>query len=144
MAKQLPHVALANLLAHETVGKERMGSAGAMEGLLRSAKDLGRVLALAWLAGREETEAWLPRWSAGLAACFPDRRSELAKRAGAGLRELLDNSSALEEARITADIGLLSGRKITGEMLKATGERLFQDVLGPLAEMADQPANPTS
>jgi hypothetical protein len=51
-------MALANLLSHPMVGNERIQS-GPMQGFLRSAKDLGRVLALARLAGRDETETWV-------------------------------------------------------------------------------------
>ena len=48
-------MALANLLAHPQIGTDRIES-GTMLGLLRAAKDLGRVIALARLAGRIETE----------------------------------------------------------------------------------------
>jgi hypothetical protein len=48
-------MAAANLLSHKELGTARM--TGAIEGrsLLRSAKDLGRVLSLAWLAGPDQT-----------------------------------------------------------------------------------------
>lgn len=122
-------MALANLLSHPSVGRERMGESR----LLRSAKDLGRVLALAWLSGREATEAWLDDWVPAIRTCFPKRWPVLAKGAGKGLRQLLETPSALEEARITADIGLLSGRGVTAENLRAVGRQLLEDVIRPFS-----------
>jgi hypothetical protein len=49
-------MALSNLLAHHEIGISRI-DAGETAGVLRSAKDLGRVISLAHLAGREATEA---------------------------------------------------------------------------------------
>jgi hypothetical protein len=129
-------MALANLLAHPMVGPERMESGGPMHDLLRSAKDLGRVLALAWLAGRDQAAGWLPRWREGLRQCFSERWQALAVRAGDGLRDLLRNDSALEEAQRTTEVGLLNGKGVTVEMLQATAQRLFVDVINPLAQEA--------
>ena len=128
-------MALANLLSHPRVGSNRIES-GPMQGLLRSAKDLGRVIALARLAGREETELWPKTWLEALKDCFPEEWKNLAARVGDGLRELLDDDNALEDARKTTDVGLLSGMGVMAEMLKASGERLFLDVIDPLADMA--------
>jgi hypothetical protein len=126
-----PMMALANLLSHPQVGTERIQS-GTMKDTLRSAKDLGRVLALAWLAGREETTRWLGLWQTGLQQCFPDDWRELARNSGRGLQELLADAAALEEARRTTDLGLLNGKGVTSEMLRITGERLLQDLIEPL------------
>ena len=128
-------MALANLLSHPAVGNERIQS-GTMQGTLRSAKDLGRVLALARLARRDETEKWVELWSTGLKDRFPNEWKELAAHAGDGLRELLEDVAALEEARQTTEVGLLNGMGVTAEMLKATGERLLQDVIEPLSQQA--------
>jgi len=125
-------MALANLLAHPTVGTDRIES-GPMLGLLRAAKDLGRVIALARLAGREATEQWLTEWRSALEQCFPENWSELAVRAGDGLRELLGDENALEDARKTTDVGLLSGQNVNSGMLRANAERLFVDVIDPLS-----------
>jgi hypothetical protein len=124
-------MALANLLSHRQIGTERIQT-GELKGCLRSAKDLGRVLALAWLAGRDETEKWLPLWSKALRSRYPDECKELRGLVGAGLRELLADQDALEDAQKTTDLGLLSGMAVTAVMLKATGERLLQDVVEPL------------
>ena len=81
-------MALANLLSHPEIGTARIES-GPMAGLLRAAKDLGRVIALARLAGRDEAERWLASWRAALELCFPDDWKKLAVRLGDGLKELL-------------------------------------------------------
>jgi len=129
-------MALSNLLAHPEIGTSRIES-GEMSGVLRSAKDLGRVLSLAHLAGREATEAWVAEWQDSLQYCFPYTWRELAQRAGAGLRALLDAPDALEEARGTVDIGLLHGLNVTEEQLIIIGERLLADAI-ELLEHAGQ------
>lgn len=131
-----PMMALANLLSHPRVGPERMSAPVEGLRLRRSAKDLGRVLALAWLAGREETARWTADWEGGLRACFPRRWRALARGASSGLRELLDDGPALEEARVTTEVGLLSGRGVTARGLRATGLRLLADALDPLSAAA--------
>jgi hypothetical protein len=127
-------MALANLLSHPTLGSVRIES-GNMIGVLRSAKDLGRVLALAHLTEREETEKWPFLWLAALQECFPKEWRTLAARAGDGLKELLADEDVLEEARRTMADGLLEGMNLSSSNLKATGRRIFVDVLDPLGEM---------
>ncbi len=127
-------MALANLLSHPDIGTARIES-GPMAGLLRAAKDLARVIALARLAGRDEAEQWLPQWRAALELCFPDDWKNLALRLGDGLKELLGDENALEDACKTTDVGLLSGMGVTTTMLRASGERLRMDVIDPLADM---------
>jgi hypothetical protein len=107
-----------------------------MQGLLRSAKDLGRVIALARLTGRDETEAWQETWLEALKECFSEEWKGLAGRVGDGLRELLGDDDALEDARQSTDVGLLSGMAVDAGMLKASGERLLLDVIDPLADVA--------
>lgn len=127
-------MALANLLSHPRVGDQRMSAPLAGERILRSAKDLGRVLALAWLSGRATTEKWLEDWVQALRRTFPKAWRALARTAGSGLQDLLDKPEALEEARITTDMGLLSGRGVTAANLEAVGRQLMSDLLRPLAE----------
>jgi hypothetical protein len=122
-------MALANLLSHPKIGKQPIGDTK----IRRSAKDLGRVLALAWLSGRDGTEAWLRDWQPAIRHCFPKRWRQLSKGTGSGLQELLDTPAALEEARITADIGLLNGRGVSAENLRAVGRQLVEDVLRPFS-----------
>ncbi len=127
-----PMMALANLLSHPTVGAEQIQS-GTMQGIRRATKDLGRVLTLARLAGREQSETWLDLWPAALKECFPSDWRSLATHAGDGLKELLADPAALDEACQTTEIGLLNGLGVTAENLRATGERLVLDLLEPLA-----------
>jgi hypothetical protein len=127
-----PLMALANLLSHPTLGTARME--GEIEGrkILRSAKDLGRVLALAWLEPND-LETWLPIWRNALQTCFRDDSAALAASAGSGLRSLLADDAALEEAHFTTSVGLLRGHSVTTERLRIAGERLLIDVIDPIA-----------
>jgi hypothetical protein len=123
---------LANLLAHPRLGTATMSEPIGGRVLLRSAKDLGRVLALAWLTGRDGTETWTPSWEEALRGRFGAEAGTLAEVAGYGLRELLDDGDALEQARHAVDVGLLAGKDITVDQLRASGQRLLADVLVPL------------
>jgi len=125
-------MALANLLSHPEVGTTRIIDTQ----VLRSAKDLGRAIALAWLAGPDAVDGWAKRWQFALMECFPDRWRQLAQRVGDGLRELLEDRGAMREAWITCDDGLLNGKGVTVEQLRLTAERLTVDVIDPLAELA--------
>lgn len=124
-------MALANLLSHPEIGHARIET-GAMAGVLRSAKDLGRVIALARLETRDKTESWIELWRHAIEECFPTQHKELLSSLGRGLEELLMDANAMEDARKTTDIGLLSGMDATVEMLSATGRRLLADVIEPL------------
>ena len=129
-------MALGNLLSHPSVGAERMSSPYGGMLVKRAVKDLGRVIALAWLSGDAAVDAWCASWESGLVASFPNRWRELARNAGSGLRDLLDDPVDLDEARHTCDIGLLAERAVTTEQLHAFGERLMVDAVEPLAERA--------
>jgi hypothetical protein len=130
-------MALANLLSHPVITELKMES-GDFGGIPRCAKDLGRVLALARLARREETENWPIRWRAAMQASFPRSWREHALRTRNGLRELLADDSLLEQARVTTDHGLLSGMSIDIDALRGIGERLIADAIQPFEEIASQ------
>ena len=123
-------MALSNLLSHAPLSEDRIES-GEFTGVRRCAKDLGRVLALAYLAGRDATEEWSSRWRAALKRSFPQTWGEHARRAGEGLRDLLNDEDLLEEARITTEAGLLSGIGLGVVALRAVGERLLVDAIEP-------------
>ena len=129
-------MALSNLLAHPRVGSDRISAPlAAGRCPLRSAKDLGRVLALAHLAGRAATEEWPALWDAALRAKYlPSEVSELGEHAGDGLRELLSNAAAFDDAHFSVDVGLLSGHRVTSTQLRVVAERLIVDALDPLRE----------
>ncbi len=132
-------MALANLLAHPRLGEEPIEATG----MRRSAKDLGRVLVLAWLEERKGAEAWKDVWLPALQRCFASTWRDLALALGGGLKELLGHDQALEEARSMADIGLLSGLNVSAEMLRITGQRRLQDVIEPLESQArSEPQSP--
>jgi hypothetical protein len=129
-------MALANLLHHPRVGPEKIGKTEDK----RSNKDLGRVIALAWLSAEKDPdilEAWPPRWEAALRKRFPEWR-DLALRAGDGLRELLDEQHKLDldQATRICNLSLLRGRDLGAEHLRATGKRLLLEVLDPLQNAA--------
>jgi hypothetical protein len=126
-------MALSNLLSHRELGTTLISQPIGGRALLRSAKDLGRVLALAYLAGRAETETWPERWEEALRHHFPKEYREIAARAGQGLRELLEDHAAMEQALHAVGINLLSGLGLTIDHLDATARRLMVDAIEPLA-----------
>ena len=86
-------MALANLLHHPAIRLEMIHGTTDK----RSNKDLGRVLALAWLANaRDERtmDAWSENWQAALKKRFPEDWRDLAAHAGDGLRALLPRGFA--------------------------------------------------
>jgi hypothetical protein len=127
-------MALSNLLSHRAVDDVEIES-GEFRGLRRCAKDLGRVLALAYLAGRDEAEQWVDRWREGLTRSFPRSWREHARRAGAGLREMLADDAVMEQARKTTDAGLLSGMGVDVVALRGVGERLLVDAVEALEQI---------
>lgn len=124
-------MALANLLSHRELRHHVMS--GPIGGRLveRYAKDLGRVLALARLASREDVEAWAPRWLFALQACFPTRWPELAVSVGAGLRALLEDA-AFEEAWHCCNVGLLANMGVTETQLRAIARQVIADAIEPV------------
>ena len=133
-------MALANLLSHQELGHARIESDGEMYGFLRSAKDLGRVVALAWLTGSDAGEAWLPEWVAALNECFPVTGAAAAARAGDGLQALLVDRGALDEAYRTTQLSLLKGLGVTPESFAVTAQRLLQDAIDLLPQQIRRPA----
>ena len=134
-------MALANLLHHPAIGQETMS--GLIEGrqIKRSNKDLGRVLALAYLAMEQNEDAlidWPMQWAEALKRRFRGDWQALAARAGSGLRQLLESPSDLAEAGHTCASGLLASRRLTPQQLRIAGLRLLQDALVPLEAMARQ------
>lgn len=128
-----PLMALANLLSHPRVGTAVMRKPIGGKTILRSAKDLGRVLALARLH-EGDLEEWLPIWEAALLRHFATDQRNLAAHAGDGLRELLEDDNALEQAHHTTNVSLLRGLDMTPERLRIIGEQVLQFIIDPLAE----------
>lgn len=126
-------MALANMLSHPEIGTATMSEPIGGRMLRRSAKDLGRVLGLAWLSDPDEIETWPDRWEPALREIFPTECDQLARAAGSGLRALLDDEDVLDEARHALNVGLLAGRNPTNEQLKAIGKQLIGYAIDPLA-----------
>ena len=128
-------MALANLLHHPRVGPDLIAGTD----WKRSNKDLGRVLALAWLTTARDEDAllsWPARWQAALEKRFPGDWRELAAAAGDGLQALIDSPANLAQATVICNLSLLAGRDLDERKLRATGLRLQQDAVAPLKAVA--------
>lgn len=128
---------LGNLLSHPVIGDETMSMSFADRTIKRSNKDLGRAVALARLAGDEEVAKWPKRWEEALRKCYPGEWRELARSAGQGLRRLLESEDELDEALHSCNVGLLASQPLMPEQLRASGERLIEDAIVPLASRAE-------
>ncbi len=129
-------MALANLLEHQRIKPDLMSEPIAGRKCKRSNKDLGRVLAIAWLAGPDSVEKWPTLWESALLACFANEWKSMAARVGDGLRELLASGDDLEEAHGTCVNGLLVRQNLSVEQLLATGRRVLHDAVEPLQKSA--------
>ena len=132
-------MALANMLHHPKIGPELITGTTTK----RSNKDLGRVLALAWLTaeqdrrnGTEELDAWAERMADALRARFPGRAKQLAQSAGSGLRELMASDGDRDEALSICNKGLFASMEVGRDAFSATGRRVIQQVVEPLVEAA--------
>lgn len=128
-------MALANMLQHPVIGNEKMSGLIESREIKRANKDLGRVLALAWLSGAERVEKWPKEWVGALTSRFADSWRTLAARAGDGIRALIASPEDLEQATFTCKNGLLAARQISEEQMKIAAERLIQDAIEPLEEI---------
>ncbi len=132
-------MALANLLHHPEMADTLITGTD----YRRSNKDLGRVLALAYLTvqrdrrdGTEEFDAWAGRMWIALQDKFGDLAAQLAAQAGAGLRAVLESPADLDQALRIANLGLLASLDVSVEAFRATGARVLADVIEELEAMA--------
>ena len=129
-------MALANLLHHPQIGNELITGSDSWK---RSNKDLGRVLALAWLSNDLDSEAlvgWPARWRTALEKRFPGEWQDLAVRSGNGLRALLDRLPDLQQATYISNLSLLAGLGLDTEALRATDRRVLHEAIAPLETAA--------
>ena len=134
-------MALANLLHHPAIGEEPMSGLIGGRRIKRSNKDLGRVLALAYLAEARKEDSlleWSQVWAAALQSRFPTIWRDLIPKVGNGLRQLVqpENEADLDEARHTCEYGLLVSQAPSLKLLEVTGKRLLQDAIEPLEKLA--------
>ena len=64
--------------------------------------------------------------------CFPARWPTVTTALGSGLQELLDDQNAMEEARVTTDIGLLTCMDVSNGQPQAIARRLLAKVVALL------------
>ena len=134
-------MALANLLHHPVIGPESMSGSIGGRSIKRSNKDLGRVLALSYLAEAREADTlleWEPAWSAALREHFPQTWPKFAAVCGDGLRALLSSPSDMEEAHHSCSAGLVASLQLTEMQLRVAGERLLTDAIEPLEKLSKQ------
>ena len=129
-------MALSNLLHHPRIGPELINGSDSWK---RSNKDLGRVLALAWLALDREPEAlsdWPDCWRVALEKRFPDEWRKLASNCGSGLRALVQSSIELRQATQICNLSLLAGKDVDAAALRSTALRVIGDAISPLEKAA--------
>lgn len=135
-------MALANMLEHADIRPETMsGRIGGRE-IKRSNKDLGRVLAIAYLAEIRDEDAlmkWPEVWFSALRSTFGEDFRDRASRAGTGIRTLISPSHVedLDEAHHTCVYGLLASNPPARDQLRMAGERLLVDAIEPLQVLAE-------
>jgi len=135
-------MALCNLLHHPTIGPVIMKEEIYGRSVKRSNKDLGRVLALAYLTNERDPDAlleWADKWRSALIEKFPSDAAELMMRAGSGIRALLASEADLADALFTAEVGLLASRKVNLEAFRVTGERVISDVIDRIEYLSKVP-----
>lgn len=132
-------MALANMLHHPGIGPELISGTP----WKRSNKDIGRVLALAYLtvmrdiqAGSDEFEGWPSAMWKALQSKFPTASTTLAQKAGSGIIALLNSPEDLDQALEIANLGLLASLDVNREAFAATGRRLINEVIEPLVELS--------
>lgn len=120
-------MALANLLHHPRIRPDKIGTTNEK----RSNKDLGRVLALAYLTQRADPDgldAWAVEWHAAMQEMCPAEGAQLAGRLGNGLNELLNSPTDLDDATRSCAKSLLASMDISPRMLVGIARRVLRQV----------------
>lgn len=128
---RLSMLVLSNLLRNPTIRPDRM-FVGTDPGPRRSNKDLGRVLSIARLVGRDGVGQWPAAWEDALRKYYAGEWPQLAARVGDGVRALLASEGDLREALELSRLGLLAQVAMTPDAFRVVAERLLVDAIGPL------------
>lgn len=132
-------MALANLLHHPEVGPQVIEDLPYFgQKLRRASKDLGRVIALARLGGRAQTDTWAERWARALQSMHPAQAAELAQRVGSGLKDLLSNAEFVAQALYTCNLGLLAGQDLNEAQFRGTAQVVLADAIAPLEQLVQR------
>jgi hypothetical protein len=129
---------LANLLEHPTIRPDPIKGGFEGRAIKRSNKDLGRVLALGYLAEDQKPGSlvnWAIDWHHALTECFPNEAETLARQVGKGLQMLLASGENFDEAYHTCANGLLSALAVDQATLRETGERILGDAVERMEEL---------
>lgn len=128
-------MALANALEHRVLTPDRMKEEIGERRLRRCAKDLGRVLSIAYMhelrshkndTGEDPFNEWVTEWHDAVKTLFPAEYQELSATWLNGINDLLKNEDALEEAHHSCAYGLLASQPPTLEQLRIQGQRLMK------------------
>ena len=106
-----------------------MGQIFAGRKIKRANKDLGRVVAMAFLVDQRDEnalESWRSRWQMALSVLAPEQSKQLMSRAPSGLQALLDSPSDMEQALHTVNNGLLSATPMRADQFVIALRRLLQ------------------
>jgi hypothetical protein len=129
-------MALADLLHHPSIGEAQMGQLFSGRKIKRANKDLGRVVALAFLADQQDEnvlETWGTRWQFALNEMAPDQAAHLLTRAPSGLHALLGVAAGTNTQRFgrcgNADGVLASGPEVASD--SSVNPRVLQTSTSP-------------
>ena len=132
---------LANLLEHPEIKPDIMSTKFEGRKIKRSNKNLGRVLAVGFLAqqgGLKDFRSWGLEWKEALKYCFPDEWKTLVHDVRKGLIALLNSDQDMNEAHHTCVYGLLNSYGPTEEDLREVGDRILGEAIDRLEKMADE------
>ena len=124
-------MALANLLHHPVIGEAVMSQHFAGRSIKRSNKDLGRVVAMAYLADQHDEDAlesWKTSWHQALNEWAPADAERLLALAPNGLQALLASARDVEQALHTVNYGLLTATPLTAEQFVIALRRVLRAI----------------
>ncbi len=122
-------MALANLLHHTVIGEAVMSQPFAGRSIKRANKDLGRVVAMAFLVDQQNEDAlegWMTTWRNALMELAPSDVDRLLALAPSGLTALLGSAADIEQALHSVNYGLLSATPLSPTQFAIALRRLLQ------------------